>query len=59
MAAIWIGRFRGYGLPHARTCNAYMVRAVASSGRIRVVDSNRALDDIRADLAALLEPWFA
>lgn len=44
---------------HVRVRDAYMTRATASSGRIRIVDSNRPLDVIRTDLAALLGPWLA
>lgn len=44
---------------HARVRDAYLVRASASDGRIRAIDSNRELDVIRLDLANLFEPWFA
>ncbi|SFN23434.1 dTMP kinase [Formivibrio citricus] len=44
---------------HERVRAAYLARAQASNGRIRVVDSTRSLDAIRADLSALLESWLA
>jgi len=44
---------------HARVRDAYLARAATSNGRIQMIDSNRNLDVIRADLVNLLEPWFA
>ncbi len=42
---------------HERVRAAYLARAQASANRIRVLDSTRALEVIRADLRVLLEPW--
>ncbi len=44
---------------HVRVRDAYLVRAAGSAGRIRLVDSDRSLEVIQADLAAMLEPWLA
>ena len=40
---------------HTRVRQAYLTRAQASSGRIRVVDSNRSLESIRQELSDVLE----
>ncbi len=44
---------------HQRVRQAYLDRAAASGGRIKRIDSDRSLDDIRADLANMLEPLFS
>lgn len=40
---------------HQRVRQAYLDRASISSGRIRMIDSNRDLESIRAELSGLLE----
>lgn len=44
---------------HERVRAAYLARATASAGRIRVLDSTRTLELIQQDLAQLLEPWLS
>ncbi|MEW5769739.1 MAG: dTMP kinase [Pseudomonadota bacterium] len=40
---------------HARVRAAYLRRAAAHSGRIRVIDGSRSLDEVRAQLLGILE----
>lgn len=42
---------------HRRVREAYLRRATRYPERIRVVDGNQALDAVRAQLTAVLEPW--
>lgn len=44
---------------HARVRAAYLERAKADPARIRVVNADRTLEQIQAELATLLEPLFA
>ncbi len=44
---------------HQRVRQAYLERAKSSAGRIRLIDSDRPLDEIRLELACMLEPLSA
>jgi dTMP kinase len=40
-----------------RVRQAYLVRAAAAPQRFRVVESSRSIEDVRADLAKLIDAW--
>jgi len=42
---------------HARVRAAYLRRAERHPVRIRVIDGSRSLEDVRAQLAGILESW--
>jgi dTMP kinase len=44
---------------HARTREAYLRRARESAGRIRVIDANRPLDTVQAEVEAIVESLIA